>query len=366
MTSSRSQATDHGAGRPGADAPAAAAERPLGGYEGLSTSDPREGCPRWPELLWLKWSRGELTGFVRGRCKSTNLCHYCAVQAAHENARMLSLDAVDDTQPRVLAILGTRTATTDTEPFYRAREFVIRALRDRFGRDVEYSSLQEFTTGLGPRSGGQRRPHWNLFLKGIPAELVAEAREIIRRVWCRYVDAEPDYQYVEELRDAAAAAQYVALHFQKEGQSPDVGWRGQRFNCSRGYFGDLTRAQARDRARESLRVDRELFKALRDGLEGEHAQLAADEAIEIAAATTWELHREAPPRHPLEDRHRPGPIPWFVLEAAFRWQDERDLIDEARQLVAGHLDPPGPDRGSRADVERFLSDRQPTGWAPGD
>jgi hypothetical protein len=83
---------------------------PLGSNEGLSEqgavrdasgrfSDPQKGCPRWPEGLWLRWIQGELSGFVQGRCKSTNLCAYCAIQSAHENARMLSLDAIDGQAP---------------------------------------------------------------------------------------------------------------------------------------------------------------------------------------------------------------------------------------------------------------------------
>lgn len=289
--------------------PATAIEAPpLGSYEGLSEqgrfADFRGGCPRWPEGLWLRWRRGEISGIVPGRCGATNQCGYCAVQAAHETARMLSLDVVDDPSPRLLLVLGTRTVTEDTDPFYYARQEVIRQLRDRFGREVEYASLQEFTTGFGPRSGGQRRPHWNLFVKGIVVELLDQVRELVRCVWCAHVDAEPEYQYVEALRDGAAAAHYVALHFQKEGQAPPQGWRGQRFNASRGYFGALTRAEARQRARASLQLDRELYKAYRDGLQGDAAQLRADEAIAEAAATTWDLYH-APRRRREEVTHEP-------------------------------------------------------------
>jgi hypothetical protein len=306
---------------------------PLGTYEGLCREgrigDPRTGCPRWPELLRLRWQRGELSGTTPGRCKSTNLCDYCAIQAAHENARMLSLDAIEDTRPMLLAIVGTRTATVDMAGFYNGRRRLLEALRDRFGRQVEYSALLEFTTGKGAHSGGQRRPHWNVFLKGLPVDQLDQVRELVRDVWCRYVDAAPEAQYVERLRDAGAAAQYVAKHFHKRDQQPPAGFRGQRFNCSRGYFGELSRAGARERARESLRLDRELWKARRDGLEGEQAQLAADQAIAEAAATSWAIEWVAPPRRPLEDRERHGlgRVPWFVVEAAWRWQDERDLIN---------------------------------------
>lgn len=261
---------------------------PLGSHEGLCGEsrfrDPRTGCKRWPEGLWLLSSQGEV---VRGRCKATNLCEYCAIQAAHENARMLSLDAIDGQAATVLLILGTRTATADPQPFYNGRREVVRSLRERFGRQVEYASLCEFTTGMGPRSGGLRRPHWNVFVKGLPTDRLDEIRDLVRERWCAFVDAEPQAQYVEQLRDAGAAANYVAMHFQKESQAPPVGWRGQRFNCSRAFFGERTRAEMRQAARESLQLDRELFKARRSGLVGEAAQAAAQEALEARSLLTW-------------------------------------------------------------------------------
>lgn len=264
----------------------AAAERPLGSYQGLSPEsrfvDGREGCPRWPAGLLLRWTRGELSGVVEGRCGGTNLCDYCAIQAAHENARMLSLDALDDTRPQLLAIVGTRTATTDPRPFYKGRERVIEALRDRFGRQVEYCSLCEFTTGKGPRSGGQRRPHWNVFLKGIDPSDLDEARAIVRGVWCRYVDAEPEVQYVEVLRDVGAAAQYVAMHFHKRDQAPPEGWRGQRFNCSRGYFDGRSRREMRVLARADLQREREIWKV------GQAApELDTETVLEVAESMLW-------------------------------------------------------------------------------
>lgn len=215
--------------------------------------------------MLLRWQRGELVGYVEGRCGSVNKCDYCAIQTAHENARMLGLDCLDDTRPQLLAILGTGLPTLDSAPFYGGRREVMRALRDRFGRQVQYCALQEFTTGKGLRSGGLRRPHWNLFIKGIDAGDVDEARAIVRARWCANVpDADPEAQYVELVRNVGAAAKYVAMHFHKRDQAPPEGWRGQRFNASRGYFGELTRAQARARARESLQRDREYFKVQRD------------------------------------------------------------------------------------------------------
>jgi hypothetical protein len=235
---------------------------------------------------------------VRGRCRSTNLCDYCAVQSAHENARMLSLDAIDGQAPEIVAILGTRTATADPKPFYDGRRLVMRALRRRWP-DAEYASQAEFTTGKGPRSGGERRPHWNVLLKGIPAADVDQVRDVVREIWCQHVDAEPAYQYVEALQSPAAFMTYVAMHFQKASQAPPEGWSGQRFNASRAYFTGRTRAEARAAARDSLAIERETFKAARAGFEGDELHQVVDRALQIRDETTWELLREPPPRRPL-------------------------------------------------------------------
>lgn len=246
----------------------------------------------------MKWERGDLVGYVAGRCKGVNVCDYCAIQAAHENARMLSLDALDDPQPQLLVILGTRTATTDPEPFYYGRQEVIRALRERFGRQVEYVSLCEFTTGKGSHSGGQRRPHWNVFVKGVPLDQVEDARAIVREVWCRCVDAEPAAQYVEELRDVGAAAQYVAMHFHKRDQAPPEGWRGQRFNASRGYFFGRTRREMRALARADLQRERELWKVRQAApeLDGATVEDIADELLWRHAARSWSMLNVGPKR----------------------------------------------------------------------
>src|SRR3954470_17776219 len=126
-------------------------------HEGIP--DPAAGgCPRWPETMRLRSSLGEV---VRGRCRATNQCAYCARLAAVENSELLALDALAGDAPQVWAVLTTRTATLDTARFYLSREKLMKALRRRWP-SCEYTALVEFTTGYGPRSGGRRRPHWNL------------------------------------------------------------------------------------------------------------------------------------------------------------------------------------------------------------
>jgi len=304
---------------------AAAAPRAtaLGGNEGLSTPDPRIGCPHWPEHVWLLNSLGVV---VRGRCKSTNQCDYCCLQAARENARMLALDAEEhlDQAPQIVAILGTRTATEDMAPFYRGREKVILALRRRW--PAEYASQLEYTTGKGLNSGGERRPHWNMPLKGIPAVDVDQAREIVRRVWCQHVDAEPEAQYVEALLNTGAFMEYVASHFQKVDQAPPEGFRGQRFNCSRHYFTGRTRAEARVAARESLQLDRELWKATQAGFEGQEAEAVADEAIALAKTIEWRIYSPKRLYAPMSQDMTPGPgmAPPAVVAAALAWWEAND------------------------------------------
>lgn len=190
----------------------------------------------------------------RGRCGSVNLCTYCAKLRAIENAEMLAIDALDHGAPEVWACLTTRSADPDPASFYRAREKVRKALRRRWP-DCQDSTLVEFTTGYGPRSGGRRRPHWNALLKGVPTADVEEARAVVARVWCGQVDAEESRQHVGPIADAGGLMRYLALHFQKESQAPPKGWRGHRFVSSRRYFPNGVPA-ARERARESLRLGR--------------------------------------------------------------------------------------------------------------
>jgi|SRR5579875_233292 len=313
---------------------------PLGSYQGLSERDPRKGCPRWPAGLLLRWQRGEFVGWIEGRCGGTNLCDYCAIQAAHENARMLSLDAMEAPQPMLLVIVGTRTATDDPRPFYYGRQEVIRALRDRFGRQVEYASLCEFTTGKGRHSGGQRRPHWNVFVKGIATAAVEEARAIVRAVWCRHVDAEPEAQYVEVLQDLGAAAQYVAMHFHKRDQAPPEGWSGQRFNCSRGFFFGRTRREMRALARADLQRERETWKLLK----------ARPELCETIDGTVDELVNEL-----LEQRHART---WRVVSmdphlAELTMTDRLCWVVDRPRLEAGVVTPPASEVLDARAPQRF-------------
>jgi hypothetical protein len=197
----------------------------------------------------------------------------------------------------------------------------MRHLRKRWPL-AEYACLLEFTTGYGPLSGGRRRPHWNLLLKGIPLDDLDEARALIVEVWCRNVDAKPAGQHVGPVREAGGLMRYLALHFQKESQSPPAGFRGQRFNCSRGYFTSMTRAEARVEAKAALWDKRQLHRALELGLVGDEAEDFVDAAYLAADGVEWRLYSEPKPADAPEQRdRRPAGVPWFVAQAAWQWLD---------------------------------------------
>jgi hypothetical protein len=256
----------------------------LGKHEELPDNG-SEGCVCAPVHVRLRSEHGEL---VQPRGKSVNRCSYCAKLAAVENCEMLTLDALAGDAPRIIAILGTRTATVDMGAFQAGKDHLVKAIRRRWP-DAEYACQVEFTTGYGPRSGGLRRPHWNWFWKGIPEGDVEEFAALNRRIWCRHVDALPERQYVAPIDNAVGLTKYVTQHFMKASQSPPPSFTGQRFNCSVGYFGHLTRAQARAQAREALALKRELYKLGQVIDDAHELELAAHLAVKRNASTRWVL-----------------------------------------------------------------------------
>jgi hypothetical protein len=182
--------------------------------------------------------------------------------------------------------------------FKLGRQMVTTYVRRRWPA-AEYAYEVEFTTGYGPRAGGKRRPHWNWFWKGIPAADTADFCRLVIGTWCRYVDALPQHQYAAEIDNAVGLTKYVTQHFMKASQRPPKGFTGQRFCCSRGYFGhvvlkdgtrqNVTVTTARKRAREALRSKRELWKAIQVGHDAHDAELVARQALELACRTVWVL-----------------------------------------------------------------------------
>jgi hypothetical protein len=257
-----------------------AARAALDLHEGL----PAAGCPRWPDHLRLQSTLGQL---VPGRCKGTNVCEYCAKLAAVENAEVLAQDALSNSAPQVWSVLTTRSTVAEMSAYARAREGVIREVK-RWRPSARRATLIEFTTGMGTGSGGQRRPHWNDIWKDIAPGDVGELHERTSWAWCKRVDAQPRGQYVGVIAETGGLMRYLALHFQKESQQPPKGWRGQRFNVGRGYLSEPME-QARQRARQALRLRRELWRAEQAGLTGAAALEAAELALYEANELGWEL-----------------------------------------------------------------------------
>jgi hypothetical protein len=265
------------------------------------------GCLRWPEHERLLSNQGEL---VRGRCRATNLCPYCARLFAVETSEMLMLDAMEYA-PTVYAVLTARELLERPE-CRRHLTQLRRSLRKRWPA-IEWAVLIEF----------QRRGalHLNLLIKGVPVDDVAELHRRMADLWCSRVDAVPAAQFVGPVGAAEGLVRYVTQHFMKPAQAPPIGWRGHRYSATRGY---LVRPASvmREEARTALRGKRALAAAIRAGHEGHEAELVAHQALEVAAATTWRLYTlpaaalapstqpspaERTPSRALADRSLPAP-----------------------------------------------------------
>lgn len=240
-------------------------------HEGIRTSgqiDPvRRGCGRWPEVMrLLNRSTGEL---VRGRCRSTNLCAYCAKLFAVETSEMLALDAVEDA-PSIYSVLTAREHLTrsDCTAILRHARRVLR---------LTWPSVRWATTVEFQRRGAL---HLNLLTKGVPAQELDAFHSDLAHVWCSRVDAELVGQWSDVIADAVGVVQYISLHFMKSSQAPAIGWKGHRFSCMRDY---LVRPASvmRVEARRSLAVKRAIYR----GLDAEVA------GLEVAAAelVEWDL-----------------------------------------------------------------------------
>jgi len=282
------------------------AERALDLHKGISDPGSEKrvewGCDRWPENFRLRAA----DKLVLGRCKSANLCPYCARLGAVENAELLALDALNGVAPLIWAVLTTPSTAPDQKAYYRSREQVFKALRRRWP-DLEIAWVLEFTTGYGSMSSGKRRPHWNALIKGVPTSAVPEVHETIAKVWCPRQKAKPEAQFVGEIGEMGGLMRYLALHFQKDEQSPPKGWTGHRFTATRGYLWKPT-PEARQIARASLVFKRIVWKLRRDApdLDAEELQERAVQLLEEHQATEWELVRLTKIPSAWDDDGRPA------------------------------------------------------------
>ena len=261
---------------------ALAAPRPPAEAEGaaldLHEGNSDRGCQRWPARLVLRSSEGH---YVEGRCKASNLCDYCSTLAAVENAELLALDGLYGTAPGWWVVLTTQH-TTERQSRYRSWWEVAKR-----AAGCPTARLLEFTTGLGPRSGGERRPHWNVLLKGSQGQA-----EAMLAAWRRVSGSTQGY--AGQVADVGGLLRYLALHFQKESQRPPAGWKGQRLTISADYLWTETR-YARELAKRSLRLKRELWRAERLGLTGSAVLDRAELGLARSEAVRWQMV-PAPPR----------------------------------------------------------------------
>ena len=244
--------------------------------------DWRDGCKRWPAGFLLRWRRGELSGYVEGRCKATNLCPYCRIMGVIETAEMLWLDAAE-WAPNLWIVLTAREHLQRADTYDHLRQ-IRRSVKKRWPA-AEWFVQVEF----------QKRGalHLNLLLKGVPTDEAEQLLEHVSRIWCRRVDAEPVGQHIEAMSTAQAVVRYLQKelsHGLKQEQAPPIGWRGHRTSQTRGY---LVRpaSEMREEARESLRVKRTLWRIRKENPAASAEQVEQMVADRLAQmdATVWEL-----------------------------------------------------------------------------
>jgi hypothetical protein len=193
--------------------------------------------------------------------------------------------------------------------------------------------------------------HLNLLIKGVPVEERDELLEHASRVWCARVDAEPVGQSATVVTDGGGLVRYLSLHFLKPAQAPPIGWRGHRVSYTRDYLVRPASAM-REEARRSLTVRRELWRAHQGGHQGADAERVVADALAIIDAGDWKLIGARSPAPAPVSSTAPAGLPADMLTTSIHWRDERQLINEARDLLAGVTHPPGPGRRGVEDHSR--------------
>ena len=230
--------------------------------------------------------RSSAGSFVKGRCRATNLCEYCRALGVIETAEMLQVDALEGAAPAVYGVLTAREHLTRADCRDHLRKLV-RAARIRF------PSYQHHVQVEFQRRGAL---HLNLVVKGLAPEDVSALADVLVPLWCSRVDARPSAQWFGPVHDYGGLSRYLAkmlAHGLKREQAPPIGWTGHRTSQTAGYFPGGA-AQARARARDSLRSKRGLWKAaqsLGPLASPELVELEATITLEREKATTWELVR---------------------------------------------------------------------------
>jgi hypothetical protein len=217
--------------------------------------------------------------------------------AAIENVRVLNIDAKLD-PPTVIMTLTTVDPDFGSEQFRVAEASLWRALRRDYP-DLRYYAILEWTTGESPTSGGDRRMHIHVLLKGLPlapaderqgmlvsAETAAELKERVSELWEMYTGG-AFIVYCEPVRAPAAAIGYVAGHHFKPEQAPPPQFSGPGRRLKRvrhsqrrtAYFRNVPIAQLRQVVQAEMadeRLERAVHEAIYAAFFGE-GRTRADE-----------------------------------------------------------------------------------------
>ncbi len=166
-------------------------------------------------------------------CKRRD-CSVCGPRKARELARVLILDAQVDCPTHGMT-LTTQDPDISPATFRNGVAAVFKRLRRHYGRSVEYFGMVEFTSGQGSHSGGRRRIHQHILLKGLPAHAdVLDVGRDVRETWRASTGA--TRVEVAELRTPGGALGYLALHHKKPKQAPPPDWHGMVERHSLRYF----------------------------------------------------------------------------------------------------------------------------------
>lgn len=237
------------------------------------------GCPRSRDEHRLISAAGRV---VRVRCKGPNLCLYCRTLSVVETVEMLTLDALEYA-PAIGVVLTAREHLTRKQTYSHLRQ-LRRAVR-RHWPAAEWFVVVEFQL--------RGALHLNLLVKGVESVDVAQFREVVFALWCSRVDAERSGQWCEAFSERAGGAEgfvrYVAkvmAHGLKPSQAPPLGWRGHRTSHTRGYLVRPTPIM-RAEAQASLRMKRELHRAIAEGRDAHDAELVARERLAANSAENW-------------------------------------------------------------------------------
>jgi hypothetical protein len=197
-----------------------------------------------------------------------------------ETVEMLTLDALEHA-PTIWIVLTAREHLTRPD----CRRHLAKLLKSARKR---WPAIEWFVQVEFQRRGAL---HLNLLVKGVAVEDREQLQALLSERWCDRVDAEPVGQWSGAVEDAGGVVRYLSkmlAHGLKAEQAPPIGWKGHRTSQTAGYL-VAPAAVMRRRAREALRLKRELWKAQQAGQDAHDAELTAHQALKLAARSVWVL-----------------------------------------------------------------------------